>query len=94
MRKIKCHSCGTWNEGEHEKCEACNVLLDENRHRKEKRDQADNKLKINTEQPGVFEINEGDNIFIIAVKKIAQGAHFVFMAILSFIIWFIAIFSG
>ncbi|MBK6263696.1 hypothetical protein JKA74_01510 [Marivirga sp. S37H4] len=90
-RSIKCQNCGTWNvlTGEkNQRCSNCGeVLKDEMQERL-------NKLsEIRKEQldKWMFTIKEDDNAFTKFFKKTGNILYLIFISIIAFISWLLAI---
>lgn len=89
--------CGQWSEWTGkptELCEHCGGILDENGlirqiAQEEREAQEKNKFDIT-----LIEIYPSDNRLVIFLKRIVQGFQIAFMAILSFILWLIALLAG
>jgi hypothetical protein len=92
MHRIKCHQCGNWSQGSVENCEVCGVILDKNVYLKSISEERNPKEK--SSRPDFFIINKEDGVLLVIWKRILQAGYLVFMAIMSFIIWFVALFSG
>ncbi len=88
----KCPNCGqwsTWNLSVDDTCDFCGALLDpkavEARDRREEREaEAEPAIKL-------IPIHPDDHPVLKFLKTIARGAQIVFMALISFFIWLIAV---
>lgn len=90
----KCPSCGQWTTWNHQltdRCTHCNELLD--KRTVEDHQRFETQLKINDEN-SFFAPKPGDNPFMIAFRKTAWAVHFVYMSIVSFILWLLAWLAG
>lgn len=91
-----CPRCGQWSEwtgNPTDLCEHCGSILDERgfiRQMKEEEEQADKKRFDIT----LIEIYPEDSRLVVFFKRIGQGFQLTFMAILSFILWLIALLAG
>jgi hypothetical protein len=96
-RTRKCPHCGQWSEWTGEPtdlCEYCGCLLDEAgfiRQVEEEEREAEEKDRFDF---SLIEIYPTDNKFVVFLKRIVQGFQIVFMAILSFFLWLIALLAG
>lgn len=93
-RNIKCPECGTWNkwgESNHLICEDCGYKMkDPHQERKEKREAFDREQL----DKWMFTIKEEDSKPVILLKKAGNVAYMVFMAIVAFVSWLIAMIPG
>jgi hypothetical protein len=88
----KCPSCGEWsgwNLSIDDTCDFCGALLDpkavEARDRREEREAVDKPIIK------LIPIYPDDHPVLKFLKTIARGAQLVFMALISFFIWLIAV---
>ncbi|GAA4304949.1 hypothetical protein GCM10023183_18680 [Nibribacter koreensis] len=93
----KCPHCQQWSAWHHQvtdRCEHCHELLDPKAHQRllaqDEREEEESK-KINI---ALIEILPTDSAFTRFWKRIVQGFQLMFMAILSFILWLIALLAG
>lgn len=96
-RTRKCPQCGQWSEwagNPTDLCEHCGSILDEKgfiRRVKEEEREAEEKKRFDIT---LIEIYPDDNKVVVILKRIVQGFQIAFMAILSFILWLIALLAG
>ncbi|GAA5039011.1 hypothetical protein GCM10011506_37620 [Marivirga lumbricoides] len=90
-RNIKCPNCDTWNEIEStgiEKCKNCgNTLIDEKKEREKKLED----FRQEQMDKWMFTIDEGDSKFMRFAKKVGNAGYYVFISILAFFAWLLAI---
>ena len=93
----KCPHCQQWSAWHHQvtdRCEHCQGLLDPKAHQRvldqDTREEAEKK-QFNVV---LIEILPTDSAFTKFWKRIVQGFQLTFMAILSFILWLIALLAG
>jgi hypothetical protein len=96
-RTRKCPRCDKWSEwtgSPTDLCEHCGTILDEEGFiRQLKREEEDEKDK-NRFDITLIPIYPDDNKVVVFLKRIIQGFQIAFMAILSFILWLIAMLAG
>lgn len=96
----KCHQCGKWTDGSQTHCEFCGALIDPfiiAREKKQKRDEAAKQKQLAEEgrfEKFLRELEESDKPFHRFSFSILNTLFNIYMAILSFFIWLIAIASG
>jgi hypothetical protein len=96
-RTKKCPRCGQWSEwtgNPTDLCEHCGSILDEKgfiRQVKEEEEEREEKKKFDIT---LIEIYPDDSKPVVFFKRIVQGFQIGFMAILSFILWLIALLAG
>lgn len=90
-RNIKCSNCGTWNEVENtsmQKCKNCgDVLVDQKKEREKKLED----FRQEQMDKWMFTIHENDSKFVRFAKKVGNGGYYVFITILAFFAWLLAI---
>jgi len=96
-RTRKCPHCGQWSEWTGhpaDLCEHCGSILDEAgfiRKVEEEEREAEEDKRFGID---LIEIYPDDNMVVVFLKRIVQGFQIVFMAILSFFLWLIALLAG
>ncbi len=94
MSQKKCPHCGRWSEWNQnltDRCEYCGKpLAQEALDRAQKRAEE----KSQSEKDWMFYIHPDDSDLLIFFKKAGNLFYTVFMAIISFIMWLIAILPG
>jgi predicted amidophosphoribosyltransferase len=94
MDQKKCPHCGkwsSWNRNLSDLCDHCGKTLGGKDLENQERMLEDRqKSEINW----MFNPNESDSSFIKGLKKIGNFFYTIFMAIISFILWLIAVLPG
>ncbi len=89
-----CHQWSSWHHQATDRCQHCQELLDPQAYQRSlahyDREQEESK-KINIT---LIEIFPMDSAFTRFWKRIVQGFQLTFIAILSFILWLIALLAG
>jgi len=90
----KCPECNEWTSWNHQltdKCEHCSELLDK---------RAINDIKLFEKQQKINEENSfyvpkpGDSFIVLAVRKAAWIANVIYVAMVSFMLWFFTTLAG
>lgn len=93
----KCPNCGKWsrwNQNPTDRCEYCNSILDpvavaRQQAREERKQEESERFTID-----FIKIDPDDPWYINIFKKVGLGIQVVFAAIISFILWLIAVLAG
>ncbi len=90
-RSIKCQNCGTWNDVEDsgtEKCTKCGAFIVDHKKEREKKlsDFRDEQM-----DKWMFKIRDDDSKFVRGAKKVGNAGYYVFISILAFFAWLLAI---
>jgi transcription initiation factor TFIIIB Brf1 subunit/transcription initiation factor TFIIB len=90
-RSIKCQNCDAWNDVQStgsQKCSNCGKVLKD-----EKKDREKKLSDFREEQMDkwMFTIHEDDNKFVRGTKKVGNAGYYVFISILAFFAWLLAI---
>jgi len=92
----KCPNCGQWSEWNQEAtdtCEHCGALLnDEILLRSAAREAAQNERK--KFDLDIIQIYPTDSGFVVFYKRIIQALQYSFIAIMTFILWVLALVAG
>jgi len=92
----KCTNCGTWNQ-QNDFCVQCDTPISPKEVQKI---QVDNRAKIINKRPKskldlfIEKVKNSTNPFVIILYKTVSFVWFIYMAILSFFLWFIALGPG
>lgn len=91
---IKCTHCGTWNEKKESTefaCTECGSMI-----KNQLKERQSKQIQFDKDQldKWMFTIKESDNGFIKASKKIGNVIYMIFMAIVAFIAWVVAVLPG
>lgn len=92
----KCPQCGQWSEWQQQPtdtCAHCGALLDDRILLREAAREAEAKTK-NKFELKVIAINPTDSFLVKVGKRIIQAIQISFIAIVSFIIWFLTMLAG
>ncbi|KAA5540364.1 hypothetical protein [Adhaeribacter rhizoryzae] len=92
----KCPHCGEWSEwNQHptDTCQFCGALLDDRTLLREAAREAESKNKKQLEID-IIEVYPTDSFFVKIGKRIIQAIQISFIAIVSFIIWFLTMLAG
>jgi len=90
----KCTHCGqwsAWNQKPTDTCEHCGALLDDRTLLREAAREAERKRKKGLD---IIEIYPSDSFLVKIGKRIGQAIQISFIAIVSFIIWFLTMLAG
>ena len=92
----KCLYCGEWSVWKQEAtdtCEHCGALLDDEKLlRTAAREAAKNEKK--GFELDIIEIYPTDSGFVVFYKRVIQALQYSFIAIVSFILWFLTMLAG
>lgn len=94
MDQKKCRHCGkwsSWNLNLFDLCDHCGQTLGGKDLENQERRIAD---KENNEDNWMFNIKESDSYVTKGMKKVGNFFYTIFMAIISFILWLIAVLPG
>ncbi len=100
MKEKKCQTCGKWTDGNNTHCQHCGALIDHKIIAEEKRQvRAEEKKTKSLENESKFakylrKLEESENPVHRFFFVILNAVFNIYMAILSFFIWLIAIASG
>ena len=92
----KCSNCGQWSDWNMEvtdRCQHCGALLSD----KSSLDSASRETEPEVKegfQLQLIQIYPTDSWFVVGVKRIVQALQISFVAIVSFIIWFLTLLAG
>lgn len=98
--EIKCPSCGNWTPGNQANCIHCGALVDpalidqkerDNRAEKNRKEREAAETRI---EKYLKKLQQSENPFARFLYTVLNIVWIVYMAIVSFVIWFTAIFSG
>jgi hypothetical protein len=94
----KCKHCGKWshwNQQVNDTCQFCGHLLDEKAFLAQAKSEVEanekNPCQINME---LIKIYPTDSFFVKIGKRVVQAVQISFIAILSFILWFLTMLAG
>ncbi|MCC5932376.1 MAG: hypothetical protein JJU28_24235 [Cyclobacteriaceae bacterium] len=90
----KCPGCGewsTWYQSHEDICEHCGTLLSPEAFN---RDERRAEYQAASEKKWIFYIEENDGPVLRFFKKIGNTVYLIYMAILTFIMWLIAVTPG
>jgi predicted amidophosphoribosyltransferase len=91
----KCPDCGQWSDWNMEvtdTCQHCGALLsDRTSLNAASREAEENKEAFHI---GLIQIHPADSWLVVAVKRMVQALQISFVAIVSFIIWFLTLLAG
>ncbi|GHB53593.1 hypothetical protein [Mongoliitalea lutea] len=94
MGQKKCPHCGEWSNWTvniNDACEHCGKPLGGRDLEYHERREAD--TKANQEQ-WIFHIKETDNDAVVVLKKVGNFFYTIYMAIITFIAWLVAVLPG
>ena len=100
IHQKKCHECANWTDGSLQRCAFCNAIIDpiliaEAEQIEKQRILRENAIKSESKLNRFLrKFQESDNPFNKVLFKIFQIVFNIYMAILSFFIWLIALISG
>jgi hypothetical protein len=92
----KCPGCGEWsdwNEALTDTCQHCGALLSDEAFLRAAAREAEQKEKKGFEI-GLIPIHPGDPWPLVGAKRLVQALQISFVAIVSFIIWFLTLLAG
>ncbi len=92
----KCKSCGTWNT-DNDFCSQCNKAISPVELEKievQKRQSFSDKLEKSMLDKSFAKFKNSSNPFVRELYKILYGFWVIYMAIISFFLWFIALGPG
>ncbi|MGV3586565.1 MAG: hypothetical protein ACO1OF_06170 [Adhaeribacter sp.] len=92
----KCPHCGEWSEWDQQPtdtCQFCGALLDDRTLLREAAREAESRNKKQLEID-IIEVYPTDSFFVKIGKRIIQAIQISFIAIVSFIIWFLTMLAG
>jgi hypothetical protein len=93
----KCHHCGQWSEWKHDNkdlCTHCGQLLDKDALEFENRKNEFDAIRVEKIQNSFLTIKDTDNWPTVFVKRIANVANAIFIAIMAFLVWFATAIAG
>jgi hypothetical protein len=98
MKSIKkCKHCGEWSEWNAQPdniCTHCKHLLDEEAFKAlEVKQHLDTKVK-KVEENSFYLIRPADSLLMIVIRRIAWAGYMVYVGIVAFFIWMVALISG
>ena len=85
----KCPHCGqwtVWNQGMDDTCSHCGHLLSTHLREKEARAK-----RIYEAPKGLFPVQATDGLFLRIGKQTLNVTHIAFMALVSFVMWFVTV---
>jgi hypothetical protein len=92
----KCPNCGQWSEWNQQAsdtCQHCGALLDDENLIRTAAREAEK-----SEQKGfdldIIQIHPNDAWYVVFYKRIIQGLQYSFIAIMTFILWVLALIAG
>ncbi len=94
---IKCRVCGEWSEWNQQPddvCRHCGALLSDRSTLSAAAREAEQEKKGNVVEIGLIEIYPTDSKLVKFFKRMIQAVQLTFVAILSFIIWFLTLLAG
>jgi hypothetical protein len=100
INQKKCPKCSKWTDGDLTHCVFCDAVIDPLLIAKEQKKQRDAAaLAKRIQEESRFEkylrsLEESENPFHIVAFKVLRVVFTIYMAILSFFIWLIALISG
>lgn len=97
-KEIKCPGCHLWVNRTGTHCPHCHSLLDRNEAIKIERENKNGKVIIEKKQGWVDRFLErtaqSENPFVLFFSNVIRVVWMIYMAVLGFIIWFIAWMAG
>jgi hypothetical protein len=93
----KCHICGHWSGWTHHNndlCIHCGKLLDEEALGFEIRKNEMDAIQVKKIEESFLTIKESDKWPTVFVKRIANVANAIFIAIMAFLVWFTTAIAG
>ena len=93
----KCPNCQTWNRGEQEHCRSCNTLISPKKiqqKRVQKRIQEQKDKPLDKMDIYLKSLKENENIFIRIFFAILYSVWFIFMLIVSIVVYTVALTPG
>jgi hypothetical protein len=100
LKEIKCVHCGQWTPGNHSNCQSCGGLTDyriiDLKERKHLADVEDKRRKKNESklEKLIRKLESSEHPFVCASFHVLNIIWIVYSALIAFVIWFSAIFSG
>jgi hypothetical protein len=93
----KCHSCGQWSEWTHhtsDKCVHCGEVLDKVALEMETRKNESDSIQLKKIENSFLTIKDSDNWPMVFIKRIANIANAIFIAIMGFLVWLTTTIAG
>jgi hypothetical protein len=93
----KCHNCGLWSEWTHhnsDKCLHCGQVLDKEAFERETRKNESDSIQLKKIEDSFLTIKNSDNLPIVFIKRIANIANAIFIAIMGFLVWLTTTIAG
>ena len=90
LNETKCIACKKWTNGSKTHCQHCNSILETTKLENERQERHENYII----DIMLIKIKPTDHIIVVGIKKVLQAIQIVYMAILSFILWIIAMLPG
>ena len=100
INQRKCHECGKWTDSAEKYCVFCDATLDPSlraQEEKAEKERVAREKKLLSEsrfEKYLRELQESDKPFNKSLFKILNVAFTIYMGVLSFFIWLIALISG
>jgi len=99
-KEIKCSNCGNWTDGNQSHCSHCGALVDfkiiDKKERQERKEAAELKREQNLSkfEKLLIRLENSEKPFYKVLFKILNIIWIMYSALIAFVIWFTAIFSG
>jgi hypothetical protein len=93
----KCHSCGQWSVWTHHNsdlCIHCGQLLDKEALMMETKKNESDAIQVKKIENSFLTIKASDNLPTVFIKRIANIANAIFIAIMAFLVWFTTAIAG
>ncbi len=93
----KCHNCGQWSDWAHHNndlCIHCGQVLDKEALEFENRKNEFDAIQVKKIEDSFLTIKESDKWPRVFVKRIANVANAIFIAIMAFLVWFTTAIAG
>ena len=99
-KEIKCGTCGKWTDGEKSHCKHCGSLVDfkliDIKERAVRKDAAKQKRLLNQSkfEKLLIKLENSQKPFYRFLFQVLNVVWIIYSALIAFVIWFTAIFSG
>ena len=93
----KCPNCETWNNGVVAHCKSCNTLISPEKikqKRLQEREQEEKEKPLDKMDVYLKSLKENDNLLIKAIFTILYSVWFIFMLIVSIVVYTVALTPG
>lgn len=93
----KCSFCGQWshwNQQPTDTCQHCGALLDDDTFLRAAAKEIEKRNRKKRIEIDIIQISPNDTLLVRIAKRIVQMLQITFIAIVSFIIWFLTLLAG